>query len=142
LSHQWERLQNPGVPAVSGLGGTFNTELDHQFLSNASHQAVALVGVNVGWGHTGRVQALGAPDFATVSPLINFGKGFGDLPESLTWLRPWAITGNLSVDFPTKTQSAERQTQTLSIMVLRSSTALSCSSITCGMSGVQPHSTG
>jgi hypothetical protein len=106
LSHQWERLQNPGVPTVSGLGGTFNTELDYQFLSNAPHQAVALVGVNVGWGHTGRVQALGAPDFTTVSPLINFGKGFGDLPESLTWLRPWAITGNLSVDFPTKTQSA------------------------------------
>src|SRR5262249_20090883 len=32
LSHQWERLQNPGVPAVNGLGGTFNTEFDYQFL--------------------------------------------------------------------------------------------------------------
>jgi hypothetical protein len=41
-----------------------------------------------------------------VSPLIDFGKGFGDLPESLPWLRPIAITGNLSFGFPTKTQSA------------------------------------
>jgi hypothetical protein len=107
LSHQWQRLQTPGLPAVSGLGGTFNTELDYQFLSNAPRQAVALAGVNVGWGHTGRVQALGALDFTTISPLINFGKGFGELPETLRWLRPLAITGNLSVDFPTKTQSAE-----------------------------------
>ena len=42
----------------------------------------------------------------TLSPFINFEKGFGDLPDSLPWLRPFAITGNLSVDFPTKTESA------------------------------------
>jgi hypothetical protein len=41
-----------------------------------------------------------------LSPTFNFGKGFGDLPESLPWLRPFAITSNLGVDFPTKTQSA------------------------------------
>ena len=34
------------------------------------------------------------------------------------------------------------QTRTPSIMVLRSNTAFSISSITCGMSGLQPHSTG
>jgi len=106
LTDQWERLQSPGLPAVSGLGGTFNAELDYQFFLNAPHQAIALVGLNAGFGHTGRVQALGAPDFTTVSPLIDFGKGFGDLPESLPWLRPIAITGNLSFGFPTKTQSA------------------------------------
>jgi hypothetical protein len=38
--------------------------------------------------------------------VIDLGKGFGDLPESLPWLRPLAITGTLSFDFPTKTQSA------------------------------------
>ena len=106
LTHQWERLQPPGQPAVSGLGDTLSAQLQYQLFINAPHQAIALVGVNAGFGHTGRVQALGAPDFTTVSPLIDFGKGFGDLPESLPWLRPIAITGNLSFGFPTKTQSA------------------------------------
>ena len=106
LTHQWERLQPPGQPAVSGLGGTLSAQLQYQLFINAPHQAIALVGVNAGFGHTGRVQALGAPDFTTVSPLIDFGKGFGDLPESLPWLRPIAITGNLSFGFPTKTESA------------------------------------
>jgi hypothetical protein len=60
----------------------------------------------VSWGHTGRVAALGAPDFTTLSPGFDFGKGFGDLPGSVPFLRPFAVTGNLSADFPTKTESA------------------------------------
>jgi hypothetical protein len=106
LSNQWSRLQPAGLPAVTGLSGGLNAALNYQFFLDGPHQAIALVGVNANFAHTGRVQALGAPDFTTLSPLFNFGKGFGDLPESLPWLRPLAITGNLSVDFPTKTQSA------------------------------------
>ena len=64
------------------------------------------MGLNTSWAHTGRVQALGAPDFTTLSPTFDFGKGFGDLPQSLPWLRPIAVTGNLGVDFPTKIESA------------------------------------
>jgi hypothetical protein len=94
------------VPAVTGLSGTLNTELDYQLLLNAPHQALGTISVNAGFGHTGRVQALGAPYFINVSPVINFGKGFGDLPESIFWLKPFAITGMVSFAFPTKTQSA------------------------------------
>jgi hypothetical protein len=84
----------------------FSTELDYQFFKNAPHEATAVVGLHTSWAYTGRVQALGTDDFTTLSPLINYGKGFGDLPETMTWLRPIAVTGNLSVDFPTKSQSA------------------------------------
>jgi hypothetical protein len=105
LSHQWERLQPEGMPAVSGLGGTLNAELDYQLFVDAPHQAAALVGINTGFGNTGRVQALDAPDFTTVSPVIVLGKAFGDLPESARWLQPLAITGTVSFNFPTKTQS-------------------------------------
>jgi hypothetical protein len=52
------------------------------------------------------VHALEAPDFTTLSPSLGFGKGFGDLPDSMTLLRPIAVTSNFSLDFPTKTQSA------------------------------------
>ena len=105
MSNQWEHLKPSGMPSATGLG-TLNTQLDWQFFKNAPHEATALVGLNSSWAHTGRVQALGADDSTTLSPLIDFGKGFGDLPDSLPWLRPFAITGNLSVDFPTKVESA------------------------------------
>jgi hypothetical protein len=29
----------------------------------------------------------------TIQPAVFFGKGFGDLPDSLSWLRPFAVTG-------------------------------------------------
>jgi hypothetical protein len=105
ISQGWQHLKAPGLPGVTGLTG-FSTELDWQFFKDAPHEATAMLGLHESWAHTGRVQALGAPDFTTLSPLIDFGKGFGDLPDSLPWLRPFAVTGNLSLDFPTKTQSA------------------------------------
>jgi hypothetical protein len=105
LSQGWQHLKAPGMPGVMGLTG-FSSELDWQFFTNAPHEATAMVGLHSSWAHTGRVQALGAADFTTLSPLLDFGKGFGDLPDSLPWLRPFAITGNLSLDLPTKTESA------------------------------------
>ncbi len=104
LSQGWQHLKSPGAPAVTGLTG-FSTELDWQFFKDAQHEATAVVGLHTSWAHTGRTNALGADDFTTLSPLVNFGKGFGDLPDTLPWLRPIAVTGSLSLDVPTKTQS-------------------------------------
>ena len=106
LSNQWEYLQPKGMPAVTGLGGGLTTGAQYQLFVDGPHEAIGLVGLDVNWAHTGRVQALGAPDFTTLSPTFDFGKGMGDLPRSLPWLRPFAITGNLGFDFPTKTESA------------------------------------
>ncbi len=105
IGQGWQHLKTPGMPGVTGLTG-LSTELDWQFFTNGPHEATAMVGLNSSWAHTGRVQALGADDFTTLSPLLDFGKGFGDLPDSMPWLRPIAVTGNLSLDFPTKTESA------------------------------------
>lgn len=105
ISDQWERLKVPGVGTATGLG-TLNTGLQYQLFVNAPHEAIGLANLGASWGHTGRVVALGADDFTTISPGFDFGKGFGDLPNSLPWLRPFAITGNLGFDLPTKSQSA------------------------------------
>jgi len=105
IQDQWERLKMPGVGTATGMG-TLNTGLQYQLFVNAPHEAIGLANLNVSWGHTGRVATLGADDFTTVSPGFDFGKGFGDLPNSLPWFRPFAITGNLGFDFPTKSQSA------------------------------------
>jgi hypothetical protein len=105
VGDQWQHLKPAGLPAVTGLG-PLETGAQYQLFVDGPHQALGLLGLNVTWAHTGRVQALGAPDFTTLSPTFNFGKGFGDLPRSLPYLRPFAITGNLGFDFPTKVESA------------------------------------
>jgi hypothetical protein len=104
FSRDWKYVQSPGSPAVTGFGA-FSTGLQYQLFINGPHEAMALAGVSATWGHTGRVQALGEPDSTTLTPTFDWGKGLGDLPDSLPYLRPFAITGNFSVDFPTKVES-------------------------------------
>jgi hypothetical protein len=103
IGSDWQHIRAPGLPTVTGWGG-LETGTQYQLFINAPHEAMALAGLNVTWANTGSL-AVGAPDFTTLSPTIDFGKGFGDLSTSLGPLRPFALTGNLSVDFPTKTQS-------------------------------------
>jgi len=101
----WKSVRPPGGPSVTGFG-PLRTGLQYQLFVDAPHEAIALANLGATWAHTGRVSALAAPDFTTLTPGFDFGKGFGDLPRELPWLRPFAVTGNLSIDFPTKTESA------------------------------------
>ncbi|HJU18072.1 MAG TPA: hypothetical protein VJ770_16590 [Stellaceae bacterium] len=105
LGDQWHYLQPEGLPAATGLG-TLETGQQYQLFINGPHEAIGLIGLGETWAHTGRVQALGADDFTTLSPTFAFGKGFGDLPPSRPFLRPIAITGNLGFDLPLKSESA------------------------------------
>jgi hypothetical protein len=105
IGQGWTHLKPKDLPGVTGLTG-LNTALQYQLFIDGPHEALGLVGLNVGWAHTGRVAALGAPDVTTLSPTFNFGKGFGDLAPELAVLRPFAVTGNLGFDFPTKTERA------------------------------------
>ncbi len=81
--------------------GFSNLELGSkfQFYTNEPHEFILSLGVNIDVGGTGNRQ-VGRDPFTTWSPGLFFGKGFGDLPASLPWLRPFALTGNLSVDIP------------------------------------------
>jgi hypothetical protein len=104
IGDEWQRLRAPGFTSVGGLG-SLRTGAQYQLFIDGPRQALGLLGLNVTWGHTGRA-AVGAPDFTTLSPTFDFGKGFGDIPQSLPYLRPVAITGNLGFSFPTKAASA------------------------------------
>ena len=42
---------------------------------------------------------VGAERFSTITPQIFFGKGFGDLPEAVSWLKPFAITGQFGATY-------------------------------------------
>jgi hypothetical protein len=104
IGDEWQRLRSPGITSVGGLG-PLRTGAQYQLFVNGPHQALGLLGLTATWGHTGRA-TVGAPDFTTLSPTFDFGKGFGDIPRSLTFLRPFAITGNLGFDFPTQASTA------------------------------------
>lgn len=104
IGDQWKYIQPKGEKPAYGFDA-LETGVQYQLFINAPHEAMALAGLDVSWGHTGRVQAVGAPDFTTLSPTFDFGKGFGDLPDSLSLLKPFALTGSLSVDFPTRVES-------------------------------------
>jgi hypothetical protein len=41
-----------------------------------------------------------ADSTASTAPTYYVGKGFGDLPASLNWLRPFALTGEVAYQFP------------------------------------------
>lgn len=71
-----------------------------QFLTNAPHELILSVGMDFDIGGTGAHQI--AESFSIISPAFFFGKGFGDLPESVKYLRPFAITGMVGPNFPTR----------------------------------------
>ena len=58
----------------------------------------------IDWGFTGSNNNANGANYTTFSPVIDIGKGFGDLPTSLNILRPIALTFELSKaeDIPNK----------------------------------------
>jgi len=71
----------------------------YQFYENDEHETIASVGVDWDVGGTG-AKRLGAESFSTLTPALFFGKGFGDLSDKLSGLRPFAVTGSLGVAMP------------------------------------------
>jgi hypothetical protein len=104
-AYSWNYFQPKGAPARYGFAG-LKTGAQYQLFIDGPNEFMGLLGLNVNWGHTGAVNHGGADDHTTLTPTFDFGKGFGTLPDSLIWLKPFAITGNLSVDVPTKVNSA------------------------------------
>jgi hypothetical protein len=107
IGSDWAHIHAANQPTLTGWTG-LTTGTQYQLFINGPHEAMALAALDVTWANTGNL-SVGAPDFTTLSPTFDFGKGFGDLPDSLPWLRPFALTGNISVDFPTKTKSMGMQ---------------------------------
>ena len=76
----------------------------YQFYKSDAREAVASIGVDWDVGGTG-ASAVGAESFSTVTPGLFVGKGFGDLPDSVKYLRPFAVTSALGVAIPSRKRS-------------------------------------
>lgn len=76
-------------PTARGFDN-FGVGVKYLLYVNERHEFMTSVGVHADLGGTGS-KAI-ASSFSTISPTIFMGKGFGDLPDSLAWLRPVAVT--------------------------------------------------
>jgi hypothetical protein len=75
----------------------------YQLYTNPEHQFIFTVGGTAAIGGTGSPGI--AASFSTLTPTIYMGKGFGDLPDSVAWLRPLTITATAAVAVPTDATS-------------------------------------
>jgi hypothetical protein len=84
--------------------------LKYVFFKSAEHELLLSAGVSWDVGGTGS-KKVGAESFDTVTPTIFFGKGFGDLPDSLDYAKPFAVTGSIGLALPTRRYNEIRTTE-------------------------------
>jgi len=107
----WEYLFfDPREAGKSSTSGAGNPEFSFKYvlLRSPEHEGIFSVGFNAEVGGIGPRRV--AERISTFTPGLFFGKGLGDLPDSLNYLKPLAITGTLGVNIP-----SHRRTVTTSI---------------------------
>ena len=110
-SFSWTKTITPGLSVVIGSGPTWehpggygwnalDTELQWQALCIPDAEFMFKVGFDISWAGTGTGMLAGSGGQNTYSPLVVAGLGFGTLPESVKYLRPFAITAEFSTTSP------------------------------------------
>ncbi|GAC1335976.1 MAG: hypothetical protein NVSMB20_11550 [Bradyrhizobium sp.] len=103
IGSTYSSLKPPGGPTGMGASGFQNldTTFKYRVFRDPEHEFVMSVGLSVEWGGTGS-ETVGAESFNHYTPNLYFGKGLGDLPDSLSWIRPVAITGQVGYSIPAR----------------------------------------
>jgi hypothetical protein len=78
---------------------TTDVGIKSEIYRNNQHEMLVSAGLLWGIGHSGS-QAVGADEPNSIQPGVFFGKGFGDQPDGLAWLRPFAVTGAFVDELP------------------------------------------
>jgi hypothetical protein len=84
--------------------------IKYVFFKSEPHETLLSLGVDWDVGGTGS-KKVGAESFDTVTPTLFFGKGFGDLPDRLDYLKPFAVTGAIGVAIPSRKFNKIRETE-------------------------------
>ena len=103
LEVPYQRLRPEGEEKQNGFGNSA-LGFKYQFYKSGEHETILSAGVDWEIGGSGS-KRVGAESFSTVTPSFFLGKGFGELPEGVKYLRPFALTGALGVDFPTRSST-------------------------------------
>lgn len=91
------------TPQANGFDNLYYTvkkELD----INDAHEFAVTVGLT---GQASRTGGKGSDPYSTYAPTIYYAKGFGDLPNSMNLLKPFALTGILGYQIPTEQTQAK-----------------------------------
>jgi hypothetical protein len=99
----WLRFEPRDGTRVQGFDN-FALNAKYQFYKSDLHETILSVGVDADLGGTGS-RRVGAESFSTITPAVFAGRGLGDLPEELRFLRPVAVTGSIGIAVPTRSSS-------------------------------------
>jgi hypothetical protein len=94
----WLRRVRDGFSTRTGFGIT-HLLIKGLVYENDPHETLISASLIWGVGDFG-TKAVGGYGPNTLQPSLTFGKGFGDLPDNLKWLRPFAIVGAISPELP------------------------------------------
>lgn len=92
------RFANEDGTSQNGFDNA-SASLKYRFHENDAHESIASLGLDWDIGGSG-ARSVRAESFSTLTPALFYGKGFGDLPESLRYLRPLAVTTSAGIAFP------------------------------------------
>ena len=103
VGERWIRLEAPGTRSQEGFAN-LGTGFKYQFISDAKGELAMSAALDILWGGTGS-RAVGAEPFTTLTSTWLAAKGFGFLPESMKFLRPFGVTTQLGYSFPTESST-------------------------------------
>jgi hypothetical protein len=93
-----------GGETVRGFDN-FAANVKYQFFKSDEHETIMSVGVDWDIGNTGAKRIIGDDTFHVFTPTFFAGKGFGDLPDSMMYLKPLAVTGSVGVALPSRSST-------------------------------------
>jgi hypothetical protein len=99
IGEGWSQIHQPGG-SMAGFAD-LETTFQYQLVKDGSHELAMLLGLIVDWGGTGATNAGIGTSYSVLTPTYYFGQGFGQLPETIGWARPIAVTGQIGYQIPT-----------------------------------------
>ncbi len=110
------RVRDPSDPDTDAHSGFGNPELGLKYtlLRDAPRELALSLALDWEVGGVGS-RRVEAESFSTLGPSLLFGKGLGDLPESLALLRPLAVTGVIGAEIPLTGRESNALTYGLAI---------------------------
>ena len=100
IGETWTQIRQPDGSLTAGFQN-LETTFQYQLLKDRSHEFALMAGLIVEWGNTGAINSGLGTSYSLLTPTLYFGKGFGELPDTLSWARPFAVTGQVGYEIPT-----------------------------------------
>ncbi len=116
IGEDWTHIRRPGGPNVAGFGD-LETTFQYQLLKDGAHETAVLLGLIVDWGGTGATNAGIGTSYTLLTPTFYFGQGFGQLPDTIQWAKPIAVTGQIGYQIPTTSYLAAQNSYVPQVLV-------------------------